>query len=311
MELIWNVFWHLYLMRAILIFILFGSQFANGQSYFRDHFGGTLGISMEIGSHHSQFGLNLNGYYNDYFYQLNLGTKISFTPHSFGDRKNFWELRANAGIQVLGGPDGRMIDFELDGLNHQTNRNIGVGYNYVWYYDGSGTSQTSGGFALHVNQFSVYHENDIFGGQGRDRYRTGQFHFSYRYERHKFTAGIQLWTGESRTAPMQKEGCIKCKSGYRDLRNEKFGKTSHGILYFGWRQQQAYGQSSFVRVGFDAERVRHIFQNKLVHDLGTYVKRPTPHYPMLDSYGNPTFDTSLVRKMKPYILIGANAGWAY
>lgn len=309
-EQLWNVFWHIYNMRAIVILFLFGSFAAFGQNYFRDHFGGTIGLAMNIGSHNTNIGINVNGYYTDYFYQVNVGTRITFNPHSFGDRTNFLESRSSAGVLIIGGREEREIDFELDGLNHQTNKNLGVGFNYVWYHDGSGTSQTSGGFGLHIHNLSMYHENDIFGGQGRDRFRTGQFHFSYRYRRHKFTAGIQLWTGESRTAQL-KEGDCDCNSGYRDLRDTKFGKTSHGIFYVGWRQQHDYGQNSAVRIGFDSERVRHIFQNKLIHDLGVFINRPTPHYPMLDENGIPTFDTSMVRKPKMYLSIGANSGWAY
>ncbi len=299
-------------MRAIVILFFFGTFTAFGQNYFRDHFGGTIGITMGIGSHNSLFGVNINGYYTDYFYQINLGTRISFSPRSYGDRRNFWESRSTAGLLIIGGRKDRQIDFELDGLNHQTNKNFGIGYNYIWYHDGSGTSQTSGGFGLHIQNFSMYHENDIFGGQGRDRFRTGQFHFSYRHLRHKFTAGVQLWTGESRTARLiEGEGDCDCNSGYRDLSATKFGKTSHGILYLGWRQEHAFGQNSNVRIGFDAERVRHIFQNKLIHDLGVFIKRPTPHYPMLDENGNPTFDVSQVRKSKLNFSIGANTGWAY
>lgn len=308
---LWNVFWHIYSMRVIVILLFFGTFSAFGQNYFRDHFGGTIGLAMTIGSHNSNIGVNLNGYYTDFFYQVNLGTRITFYPNAFGGRKNYWESRSAAGVIIVGGREDREIDFELDGLNHQTNKNLGVGFNYLWYHDGSGTSQTSGGFGFHVHDFSMYHENDLFGGQGRDRFRTGQFHFSYRYQRHKFTAGIQLWTGESNSAPLIENGCDDCKSGYRDLRNTKFGKTSHGIFYVGWRQQHEYGQNSGVRIGLDSEHVRHIFQNKLIHDLGAFINRPTPHYPMLDTNGNPTFNAALVRPSKLYFSIGANSGWAY
>ncbi|XOV68317.1 MAG: polymorphic toxin type 23 domain-containing protein [Fluviicola sp.] len=298
-------------MRAIVILFFLGTFTSFGQDYFRDHFGGSVGVSMTIGSHQSNFGVHLNGYYTDYFYQINVGTRLSFVPHSFGGRKSFWESRSAVGVILLEGKSEREVDFELDGLNHQTAKNLGIGFNYIWYHDGAGTSQTSGGFGMHIREFSMYHENDIFSGTGRDRFRTGQFHFSYRYQQHKITAGIQLWTGESNSAPMKTEGCDDCKSGYRDLRNTKFGKTSHGILYVGWRQQHGFGQNSGVRLGWDAESIRHIFQNKVIHDLGVFIKKPTPHYPMLDANGIPTFDASQVREPRFYFSIGANSGWAY
>lgn len=309
--LLWNVFWHIYSMRlfALLIFTSVFSCFS--QTYFRDHFGGTLGISMGIGSHNTSFGVHINGYYTDHFYQINLGTRFLLYEHGFGGRRHSWESRNVAGVVLVAGNKGRTLDFELDGLNHQTEKNLGIGFNYVWYLDGRGTSQTSGGFGLHLYDFSIYHENDIFGGQGRDRFRTGQFHLSYLYNRYKFTAGIQLWTGESRTAPLLKTGCSDCPSGYRDLRDSKYGRTSHGILYLGWRADMGGNQVATARIGFDAERIRHIFQNKLIHDLGVFVNRPTPHYPMLDTNGVLTLDTSKVRQPKPYLYLGANNGWAY
>jgi hypothetical protein len=298
-------------MRFIVILFFLAAFSSSAQNYFRDHFGGTIGVSLSLGTHNTSVGLSLNGYYTDYFYQVNLGTRFLFFEQGFGDRRHSWESRSTAGLVLIAGKDERLIDFELDGLNHQTDKNLGIGYNYIWYYDGAGTSQTSGGFGFHIHDFSLYHENDIFGGQGRDRFRTGQFHLSYRYEQFKFTAGIQLWTGESKTAPLREDACNDCPSGYRDLRNTKFGKTSHGILYAGWRMQHDFNQSSVIRVGIDSERIRHIFQNKLIHDLGAFVNRPTPHYPMLDAYGIPTFDKSRVRKPKPYLLVGANLGWGY
>ena len=210
-------------MRLIVLLFFLGNFAAFGQNYFLDHFGGTVGVSMAIGSHNSLFGISLNGYYTDYFYQVNLGSRVTFSTKSFGERQKFWESRSSAGLVLVAGRSERLIDFELDGLNHQTDRNLGAGFNFIWYHDNAGTSQTSGGFGLHIHDLSMYHENDIFGGQGRDRFRTGQFHFSYRYLQHKFTAGIQLWTGESRTAPLIKDGCDDCKSGYRDLSATKFG----------------------------------------------------------------------------------------
>lgn len=298
-------------MRSIVTLFFLATFSCSAQNYFRDHFGGTIGVSLSLGTHNTSVGLSLNGFYTDYFYQVNLGTRFLFFEQGLGGQRHSWESRNTAGLVLVAGEDERIIDFELDGLNHQTENNLGLGFNYIWYYDGAGTSQTSGGFGLHIHELSVYHENDLIGGQGRDRFRTGQFHVSYHYEQFKFTAGIQLWTGESKTAPLLEEDCNDCPAGYRDLRDTKFGKTSHGILYAGWRMQHDFNQSTVVRVGIDAERIRHIFQNKLIHDLGAFVNRPTPHYPMLDIYGNPTFDASRVRKPTPYLLVGANNGWAY
>jgi hypothetical protein len=256
--------------------------------------------------------VSLNGYYTDYFYQFNLGTRFLFFQHNLGDRKTSWENRSTIGAVLLAGAETRNLDFELDGLNHQTQNNLGLGYNFVVYRDGTNTSHRAGGFAVHIHNLSIYHENDIFGFEGRDRYRTGQFHFSYLMQRMKVTSGVQLWTGETRQAPLFRDNsCDDCNSGYRDLRDTPFGRTSHGILYAGIQMDYGYGQNATVRFGWDSEYVRHIFQNKLIHDLGKLIRRPTPHYPMLDSEGLPVFNKNDTRKTRPYLYLGANTGWAY
>jgi len=299
-------------MRGIVFLILFSAFPVIGQSYFRDHFGGSIGLSITVGSHVNAVGINVNTYYTDHFYQVNLGTRFWFFERNLGNRKRSWENRSVAGIVLLAGKDERIIDFELDGLNHQTSKNLGLGYNFVLYHDGTQTSHRAGGFGIHIREFALYHENDIFGFEGRDRYRTGQFHFSYQQNQIKFTTGVQLWTGETRQAPLIRDGsCTDCNSGYRDLRNTPYGKTSHGIFYTGMRVNHGFGQNSALRIGWDGERTRHIFQNKLIHDLGKFIKRPTPHYPMLDSNGILTFDKKKKRPTLPYLAISANSGWSY
>lgn len=298
-------------MRCVVFLILLSAFPCFGQNYFRDHFGGTIGLSIGVGSHVNSFGVTINGYYTDHFYQFNLGTRFWFFERNLGNRKNSWENRSTIGLVLLAGEEERIIDFEVDGLNHQTNKNLGVGYNFVIYSDGTNSSHRAGGFGIHIHEFALYHENDIFGFEGRDRYRTGQFHFSYQHDRFKFTTGVQLWTGETRQAPLIENSCEDCNSGYRDLRDTPYGRTSHGILYAGLRMDHAFGQNSAFRIGWDGERVRHIFQNKLIHDIGKFIRRPTPHYPMLDANGLPTFDKTKARPTRPYLSISANSGWAY
>ena len=50
----------------------------HGQDYFKDHFGGTVGLTVNFGTHINAVGINLKGYYTDYFAQLNGTTTFYF-----------------------------------------------------------------------------------------------------------------------------------------------------------------------------------------------------------------------------------------
>src|SRR5690554_5168722 len=79
----------------------------------------------------------------------------------------------------------------LDGLNHQSQNEFAVAYNYLWYFDNIGTSQRSGGWGVHIQQFSIYIENDLFAGSGRDRFRTSHASISYHDDLYNVSLNTQ------------------------------------------------------------------------------------------------------------------------
>lgn len=308
---IWNVFYHLYTMRWLIVLTCCWSWQLQAQTYFKDHFGGSIGLVANFGLQSNSIGVTVNGYYTDHFYQFNAGSTVQLFENSMGNRRRFVQNRTAVGLLLLAGKSQRQMDFEMNGLNHQTSKNLGIGYNYIFYFDSKQSSQTSGGFVIHVKELAIYHENDLFGGSGKDRFRTGQFHASFQYQHVKFTAGVQLWTGESRTAPLYLDSCKRCPSGYRDLRNTPYGRTSHGNAYVGFRMTPGFGQHAGVRIGIDSEEVRHGIQNLLIHNLGQIIRRPTPHYPRLDSNGFPVFTKEMARPNRFYLQTDMNQGWSY
>jgi hypothetical protein len=201
-------------------------------------------------------------------------------------------------------------------LSHQRGHNFALAYNYLFYFDNSGTSQRSGGMALHLKNFSLYHENDFFAGNARDRYRTAHFHMAYQGDFYRFGAGINLWTGETRGARLEAIQTRKSPNGFKVLEDLPFGKTSHGLLYASFQGLLPQGQHAFLRVGVDSEHIRHAFQNRLIHDLAFIpglskrMKHTTPHYPRLDEEGCPVFTKEGVRKNKVYLAFGLNDIWA-
>lgn len=285
---------------------------AFNQSYFESHFGGSIGIALNFGSHQSSAGLTFNAYWTDYFAQINLNTSANYHFYDLGKRKNFWEMRNAVGAILMAGKKERTIDYQLDGLNHQTNYNYAVGFNYIKYSDQIGTSQTSGGFSAHIKHLAIYHENDVFGGQARDRFRTGQFHFSYQYEDYKFGLGLKMWTGETRGARRVNAINDKMRGGFKILEDLPYGKTSHGIFYGSFTYNLPYKQDVFLKLGVDSEEIRHGFQNRLIHDLFFLPKGVThhsSHYPRLDEHGCPVFEKEDAKPSKYYFQFGLMDGW--
>ena len=76
-------------------------------------------------------------------------------------------------------------------------------------------------------------------------------------------------------------------------------KTSHGILYGSLSYNLPYRQDAFVKIGIESEEIRHLIQNRLIHDLiflPKSVKHHSSHYPRLDELGCPVFEKNHAKK---------------
>ena len=298
-------------MRFLPIFILLIS-YCFSQSNEKFNVGFQAGIVLDFGSHENEIGIEVNTYGLYKFTQLNAGTRFSFLLNSFGGRSNFLENRTNVGLLLLGGKRQTLTDNYFAGLIHNSRFNNALGYNYIWYFDNIGTSQRSGAFGLTIKNASIFFENDVFGGQAKDRFRTGHLQFSYRKDLVRYSIGTNIWTGETSGSDRMKPN-EHCPNGFKNLTKLPFGKTSHGVLYFGAQYQLPMNQTMHWRVGMDSEEIRHFFQNRLTHDLIFLPKsfpRTTPHYPRLDEDGNPVFEKGSRRKDCFYFQIRTNGNWS-
>lgn len=294
-----------------LLLVFFGSPLILF-SQFNSHpkFGWQAGVVFAVGSHQQKIGLSGNIFYHDLFYQFNLGSQFSFLLNSYGGRKGFWENRTDLGLVLLAGKKNLRASPIFGGLQHQTNYNYGLAYNYLLYRDNKGTSQWSGGFGLHIKEFFIAMENDIFAGGGRDRFRTAILYAHFRQEFFTYFTEVFLWTGETRNSIWNKTSTKRMPYGYKDLSNLPYGKTSHGIWSFGIHASLPYRQIFTAKFGIDGEKIRNFVQNKLGHDLiflPKKFKRNTPHYPMLDTDGNPILSKEQNKKRtKPFLSISTN-----
>ena len=70
-------------------------------------------------------------------------------------------------------------------------------------------------------------------------------------------------------------------------------------------------------IGIDAEQVRHVFQNRIVHDMyfipERFIGYKNVHYPMLQKDGTPFLQRpgQKVRKPKPFFNLGLNDNLFY
>jgi hypothetical protein len=256
---------------------------------------------FSVGSHEQRFGIGLHAAFQFSKGMLSLGNDGSFYLSSWGGRTKMWESRAYFGAAWYANNLKGMGDFELGTLKNPFSRASSLGYAYLWYWDNAATQQTSGAFRGEHQGHSVYFENDFLAGQGKDRFRTATFRYRYRGDFWSVHSGFFLWTGETSGVQVLAE-VVKGKTTYfKDLSNGAYGKTSHGIIHGGIRYGLK-GQNLGVDVGMDSERVRNTFQNQWAHHSLWHSKNPAMavKYPMLDRYGQPTWDSDKVRKPSPY-----------
>lgn len=298
----------------LLLVAVFQINLGFSQLIQEDHWGVQVGLTANFGTHINQFGVKVQGYYTQKFVQINAGNQFLINASNLANRQDYIENRINVGAVLLAGERNSLPTFILDGLNHQTRYNYGIGYNYLWYLDNADTYQVSGGFGFHIKQFSLLVENDIFSGNGRDRFRTSFTQLNYHNEMINVKLNTQLWTGETWGTELKNLDDKPYPVGYKDLRNTLYGKNSHGILSVGVDYHLFEGNSLSASIGIDSERVRHGLQNRFMHDKPFIPKKwrkPNVNYPMLDQYGLPVHDKDEARKTKLYFQFGLNQPTTY
>jgi len=110
----------------------------------------------------------------------------------------------------------------------------------------------------------------------------------------RFAINTTLWHGNTHgpnARRIKDSGDYPCRHGYKDLSATHCGRFSHGIMALQVQQMLPYTQTAHLGVGIDSEKIRHFWQNKLIHDLllfpASWENAHNPHYPMLDENGAP------------------------
>lgn len=279
------------------------------QHLFRDDAGIRIGLSASFGTHINAIGLEVSGYYQYEFLQANNGYLLRWNFEQLGERNAYFETRISLGMNGMFGPRKNEPDFFVGDYFFLDTRSYGLGYNYLWYLDRVKSSQRSGAMYARIQNFDIIMENDFLAGQGKDRFRTGLLHLQYRLNDMHFYSYIKLWTGDTEGINRKEDKPDLHPNGYKDISQQTHGKTSHGIVGLGVRYILPFGNVAHLSLGYDHERIRHFFQNVLIHNKHFTPKawrKPNAHYPMLNTLGLPVQKDDELRTSRFYLQGGLN-----
>jgi len=288
-------------------------MFSTALSYAGDWNGGAAGgLTVYLGNKTDRVGIFASAWIRHDFIQINPGIRINYHFKNLGPSGRFWELNSYAGLLLAWGKRDSVENPFIYNVSNQTMRRYSFAYACNFYYDGMGTSQKTGTIALQFNKISLISENDLI-GDNKDRFRTGGTTIQYQHESVIFGISVLLWTGEKGERITGTN--YPSRNGYKTL--GRFGEYSHGILCLQARQYLGYGQNAQIAAGMDAEQIRHLFQNKIIHDLSflpaRWVKNPSSHVPMLDAEGKMYLyqPGQKIRKPTPYFNVAMNPALFY
>ena len=267
------------------------------QSYQKQHFGISAGAIVNLGSHVSQIGLYLSGYYYQSrngleCLQINSNARWTFNYKNWGACGRFRETKLGVGIVAAWGQNEARQKYFHSLVSNQTGRNYSLGYGYNFYFDNRNTSQRTGTVGFQFYDFEIIHENDILATSGSDRFRTAALMFAYNKDSIRVGINSLLWTGNS-NSPLAKNHYETSftRYGYKDLSNTPYGKFSNGVLGIQAEYALGFGQNLKISSGIDSEQIRNVIQNKIIHDMyfipAKWIKIKNLHIPMLDSSGLP------------------------
>lgn len=94
------------------------------------------------------------------------------------------------------------------------------------------TPASQGTIALQIDTFLCITENDAFGSQGGDKYRTGALKLAFQDEDEQFALNTILWTGNaSKDIQRIKDSSYPGRYGCKDLSDSHYGNFSNGLLH--------------------------------------------------------------------------------
>lgn len=267
-------------------------------------------VSLSLGSHEVSLGFHFDFSLQIPYTIFTLQNSTRYYFKAPGNKQKGFESRFEAGVNLGQTPqkDSLRVNFGNSPWHFKNQ----VGYAYVYYWDQFRTSQASGIFRLKVNSFHYQIENDYFAFQDEDRYRTGAFYIGFKIKENWFYIKNLGYTGNPYPTGYQKieDSDFQSKYGYMDMNRAPHGDRSLGVISLGWASKSIKNYQLAFEAGIDAEQIRNLFQNVLIHD-SRWLKNP--HIPMLDTENKPYIYSpeQSIRKPKLYLQLFLNDYFLY
>jgi hypothetical protein len=299
--------------RIKFIIILIGfysatsAQLRVGKAY-----GFNVGFVGAFGTHIQRFGIVLQGYAVYDFAQINASVRVYDNFRNLGPRGEHTEFSGALGLCLGYGDKQREKNRFISSVGNQTRYRNSVAYSYNIWRNKIKTSQVTGVVALQFYHVSFIIENDLLAKPTLDRFRTGAFLLQYQDQHFQYAINCTMWTGQM-GAGIRNDSLFP-KKGYMNSENGTYSNLSHGLLSAQVKYADPYGQYLQANAGVDADQIRNVVQNKVIHDLPFIPKRLNKaqnlYIPMIDTTGKQYLyrPGQKIRKAKPFLnaYTGAN-----
>ncbi len=297
---------HLYIS---LLFTLICSQ-----AVAKTTFGGNVGFTFNVGTHINKLGVFVEGFQATKHIQTNGRFGASYNITHWGNKSSTPELQLSLAILYAFGKQVEQYPF-FDILANKTKYKQSVGYAYNFYLDKNQTSQRTGSIMYQYNNLRIITENDIFSQLKADKFRTAAALISYLHNDIDYGLKLILWAGDYRgkgTVKSKNDSTYKARYGYYDCSKSPHGLESHGILAIQIKKCFAEHFDIQLQTGIDAEQIRHIFQNKFIHDAyfipDKLMGYKNLHFPMISNKGDLFLFKDGQKVRKPQFHFGAGIG---
>ncbi|MFI5149258.1 MAG: polymorphic toxin type 23 domain-containing protein [Bacteroidia bacterium] len=298
-----------------LLILFLRSPVLNAQKPF---YGAGGGIVFAFGTKFDRFGLFARGYIGSGQFQLNGDARFCISSKNLGPAKEYPEATVSCGVvYAYWKKDSIHQTRFLTEVSNQTGWCNSIGYGHTFYLNRIGTTQQTGTFSLEFNRFHFISENDILGHSYYDRFRTGAMLLQYMLNTNlELGLNFAMWTGqmEHRVRPVD----YPYTNGYMDTTDSKFAKCSAGLLSLQVNTVlPVYDHQVQANAGIDAEQIRNVMQNRIIHDLAFLPHHwrtdRNAHMPMLDENGDQYLykPGQKIRKPSPYLNTFVNPALFY
>lgn len=272
----------------IISIVLCLQQKTQAQLEQENNYGFNVGLVSAIGTHTHRFGVAIQGYYIYNFAQVNASFRLYDNARDLGPRGEHAEISTALGLCLGYGKKNTELNPFINSISNQTGYKNSIAYSYNVWLNKIKTSQVTGIVALQFNHFSIIAENDLLAKPMLDRFRTGAFLLQYQNGNFQYAINCTMWTGQ--LGRSVRNDSLFPYIGYLNANGGVYPNLSHGLLSGQVKYANEYGQYLQGNIGIDAEQVRDVMQNRLIHDMPFIPKKwnngQNLHLPMIDNEGN-------------------------